>query len=45
MSGTLRFDDDNIIKVIVDPENLTLTYEIKVEGEDYTGTVTLGGDS
>lgn len=45
MSGTIRFDDEHIVKFVLDGENLTLTYEIKVEDQDYTGTVTLGGDS
>lgn len=45
MSGTIRFDDEHIVKFVLDAENLTLTYEIKVEDLAYTDTVELDGDA
>lgn len=41
MSGLIRFDDEHFVKFVLDGENLTLTYEIKVEDTVYTDTVEL----
>ena len=42
MSGTIRFDDEHIVKFTLDEENHTLEVEVILNGAVYTETVTLG---
>lgn len=44
MSGTIRFDDEHIVKFTLDAENETLSYEIVLDDSTYTGTVALDLD-
>ena len=42
MSGTIRFDDEHIVKFTLDEENYTLEVEVILNDAVYTETVTLG---
>ena len=41
MSGTIRFDDEHIVKFTLDAETLFLSLEVIVEDETYTKIVPL----
>ena len=36
MSGTIRFDDEHIVKFVLDAENKTITLEITDPDDTYT---------
>lgn len=42
MSGTIRFDDEHIVKFTLDTENEVITLEIIVEDTTYNKIVPLG---
>lgn len=42
MSGTIRFDDEHIVKFTLDAENHTLEVEVILGDDTFTETVTLG---
>lgn len=42
MSGTIRFDDEHIVKFTLDEENHTLEVEVILNDAVYTETITLG---
>lgn len=47
MSGTIRFDDEHIVKFILDAENMVIYLEAIVGSDTYTAEVPLdegGGD-
>lgn len=44
MSGTIRFDDEHIVKFTLDAENLVVGLEVIVEDLTYTKIVPLVGD-
>lgn len=44
MSGTIRFDDEHIVKFTLDAENLIVSLEVIVEDLTYTKIVPLSGD-
>lgn len=43
MSGTIRFDDEHIVKFTLDAENLICYLEVKVGDEVYAPEVSLAG--
>ena len=43
MSGTIRFDDEHIVKFTLDAENLAIGLEVIVEDNTYTKIVLLSG--
>lgn len=43
MSGTIRFDDEHIVKFTLDADNLIITLEVTVEDTTYDKIVSLSG--
>lgn len=44
MSGTIRFDDEHIVKFTLDAENLVITLHVTVEETTYNMIVPLSVD-
>ena len=43
MTGTIRFDDDHIVKFELNTEDMELYLFVKIEDNVYTPTVSLSG--